>query len=527
MGNRTDRYPVPETADEWTQCLTSFEWRIYSGHLYKVMVKGDDDDEDAGEIKPFRPNRAQRRILKSMHRRNVVLKARQLGFTTLFSILWLDHALFNENQRVGIVAHNLDDAKVIFRDKVKFVYDNMPRIVRDMLPLVSRNESEMSFDNGSVIRVAVSMRSGTIHRLHVSEMGKIAAASPGKAKEIVTGTFPAVPSSGVVVVESTAEGAEGEFYKLATRAQARCEKGGRLASKEFRFHFFPWHDEPRYQADPALVSITDDEHAYFNRIEIEVDTILTERQRAWYVMTRDSEFSGDSVKMWQEYPSTPAECWLTTTEGRYFAVNLSAARSSGRVVPKIEYDPYTPVDTFWDIGSRDGTGIWLMQRDASTGFFNVIGYIEDWYKGYGHYITLLSQTGYRFGRHYLPHDAMHQRPGANRIISALDMLQQAAPDWDFTVLPRIERKQDSIDLTRKYFRLLRFSEIGCKEGLVHLSNYQARYNTVAAAFSDEPLKNRATEAADALQQWAIANELGAFGAVKKRSPSSRPSGLSS
>ena len=40
------------------------------------------------------------------------------GFTTLIAILWLDHAMFVGNQRVGIIAHSLDDAAVIFRDKI-------------------------------------------------------------------------------------------------------------------------------------------------------------------------------------------------------------------------------------------------------------------------------------------------------------------------------------------------------------------------------------------------------------------------
>ena len=37
-----------------------------------------------------------------------------------------------------------------------------------------------------------SARSGTLQRLHVSEFGKICAQYPKKAREIVTGAFPAV-----------------------------------------------------------------------------------------------------------------------------------------------------------------------------------------------------------------------------------------------------------------------------------------------------------------------------------------------
>ena len=46
------------------------------------------------------------------------------------------------------------------------------------------------------------MRSGTIHRLHISEFGKICAKVPEKAAEVMTGSIPAVPASGILVFAS-------------------------------------------------------------------------------------------------------------------------------------------------------------------------------------------------------------------------------------------------------------------------------------------------------------------------------------
>src|SRR3546814_20426280 len=70
-------------------------------------------------VVPFKPNRAQRQLIARLWHRNIILKARQLGFTTLVCIIWLDHALFNADQRCGIVAQDREAAEVIFRDKVK------------------------------------------------------------------------------------------------------------------------------------------------------------------------------------------------------------------------------------------------------------------------------------------------------------------------------------------------------------------------------------------------------------------------
>ena len=102
-------------------------------------------------------------------------KARQLGFTTLVCIVF-DTALFSENMRCGIIAQDREAAEVIFRDKVKFAYENLPEELKAAMPLARDSASELLFaHNNSSIRVATSMRSGTIHRLHISEFGKICA----------------------------------------------------------------------------------------------------------------------------------------------------------------------------------------------------------------------------------------------------------------------------------------------------------------------------------------------------------------
>ena len=117
----------PVNQEELEACLKDPLWRVCSGALYKIIIKGDDKKEKKGDDKKpkedlvvfFQPNRSQKRLLANLWHRNVILKARQLGFTTLICILWLDTALFSENMRCGIIAQDREAAEVIFRDKVK------------------------------------------------------------------------------------------------------------------------------------------------------------------------------------------------------------------------------------------------------------------------------------------------------------------------------------------------------------------------------------------------------------------------
>ena len=75
-------------------------------------------------------------------------------------------------------------------------------------------------------------------------------------------------------------------------------------------------------------------------------------QRAWYVATLESECSGDIDLMYQEYPSTPDEPFLASTEGSYYKVQMTRVRKEKRIT-QVPYTPGVPVNTFWDIANSD------------------------------------------------------------------------------------------------------------------------------------------------------------------------------
>ncbi len=76
-------------------------------------------DKD-GKVVPFVLNADQRKFLEDRHGFDLILKARQKGFTTVIQLDMLDDCLFIPNTAAGIVAHNRDDAEAFFADKIKF-----------------------------------------------------------------------------------------------------------------------------------------------------------------------------------------------------------------------------------------------------------------------------------------------------------------------------------------------------------------------------------------------------------------------
>lgn len=480
---------IEKLSDPW--------WRITSGALYKIMIKGDDGEE--GLVMPFIPNESQVQLLKDMHTRNIILKARQLGFTTLIAIYFLDCALFRSNVRAGMVAQSEDVAKTIFRDKIQFAYLNLPATLRAQMPLARDSQSELLFaHNNSSIRVATSMRSGTLQYLHVSEFGKIGAKFPERAKEVVTGSIPAVPSNGVVFIESTAEGQEGEFYNMTHRAEKLAMSNSKLGKKDFKFFFYPWWKNNSYRLPEGEALITASDHEYFDKVEFDNGCTIDINQRTWWVATRDSEFSGQEEKMWQEYPSTSNEAFQRSTEGCYYTVQMTTARKQGRITT-VPYRQGYPVNTFWDIGNGDGTAIWFHQRVGQSD--NFIKFIEAWGEPYSYFVSEMQKLGYIWGRHFLPHDGNHVRQGMNQSLSPKAMLEKLGLK-NIEIVKRVDDISHGIQATRDSFATCWFDDVNCKDGIVHLDNYKKQWSNSGQCFTDQPKHDIHSEAADAFRQFA-------------------------
>ncbi|MEQ9871065.1 terminase [Pectobacterium odoriferum] len=305
-------------------------WRL--NNLYKI-------ENEKGQLVTFRMRPAQRQLFKHMHYRNIILKARQLGFSTAIDIYLLDQALFNKNIKCGIIAQDKNAAGEIFRTKISIPFDNLPGWLRSSFKITERrsgaNGGYILFSHGSSIQVATSFRSGTVQRLHISEHGKICAKYPAKAKEVRTGTLNAVHDGCIVFDESTAEGVGGDFHTMSTRALELAQSGVDLTMQDYKFHFYPWFDDPKYVAPvPAGgLRLSKYHQEYFAAVEAATRITLSDEQKQWYI--RKEVEQGEEMK--QEFPSTPQEAFLTSGRRVFAAINVMHAE--GRCSPPfIVYD---------------------------------------------------------------------------------------------------------------------------------------------------------------------------------------------
>lgn len=464
------------TPEEAYELLRNQEWRL--NNLYKIKDK-------QGNVVDFKPNWAQTQLLRS-HNLSIILKARQLGITTFNAILFLDTCLFNKNTNAAIVADSKDIAREIFVDKVKFAYDHLPAFVRNMCNAYRDNVHEMRFSNGSVFRVATSLRGGTLQFLHITEFAKVCQENPQKANEIISGALNAVQAGQFVCIESTARGRDGHFYKMCRDAQALQDSNSPLGSLDWQLWFFPWWKHPDYVVDEKNVLITKEFEEYFESLELK-DIILTPQQKAWYI--KKSAVQGEYMK--REYPSTPEEAFETANEGYYFAKQIAQARQERRIC-HLPYDENARTYTAWDIGISDTNAIWVFQLVGKE--VHCIDYYENSDEPLAHYIKWLKTKPYIYEKHFMPHDAASRSLQSGR--SLADVARNAG--LCVNVLPRDDRESFGIECLRNMLPRFFFDQHKCEKGLRAVENFRKEWNEKLGCYREKSLHDWASHASKAL-----------------------------
>src|SRR3972149_6210846 len=478
--------PLSLNLDQWA------DWRWRLSNLYWIVT-------DEGKKVLFSPNEEQLELIHNLWYLNLILKARQLGFTTVIDLLLLDQCVFSDNKSAGIVAHKLDDARKIFRNKIKFPYDHLPDGIRKARPLETDTSWELVFDNGSSIGVGTSMRSGTLQYVHVSEFGYICAHDPEKANEIVTGTLNAVHAGQYVFIESTAKGRTGYFFEYAQRAQKSQQEDAKLSALDFRFHFFPWWLKKSNRLDPKDLAIPAEYQRYFEKLKDEKGIRLDAAQRAWYAKKAElmnSKGMGDSMK--REHPSTSEEAFEVAILGAYYATQMVWLRKHDRI-RKVPCIPSVPVNTFWELGRNDLNAIWFHQYVGGDHRF--IDYYENSGEDLAHYVKDMQDRGYLYDRYFLPHDA--ENANLERNESRVDrLIELGVPANKIVVVPRVEQLETGIELVREKLPLVWIDKENCSEGIACLDSYTKAWNDKQETWQTHPANNWGKNGADAFRQWA-------------------------
>ena len=312
-------------------------WRMRN--LYWIVTKD-------GTKELFQMNRAQTHFFENYLNpdkpinfffRHIILKARQLGFTTFIDIWMLDEILFKTNREALVIAHAVKDATEIFDRKIDYAVRNMIDEIKSEAFKLKRNSAkkiqvviEEGDEAGATSSIAVSNsgRSGTFHYVHISEFAKLCLAYPKVAAEVETGTFPAVPFDGCIFIESTAEGMAGRFYELFTEAWKKRDTITPQKSRVmFMPHFYNWqYDDTEMAKITENIPVAEMELCEIDWAEYQQLHKLTDLEITYYYMKwlqLGGKNSTDAVnKLHQEFPTTWEEAFLSTGQAYFPMVRV-------------------------------------------------------------------------------------------------------------------------------------------------------------------------------------------------------------
>lgn len=227
-----------------------------------------------GQLIPFQLNSIQKKLAGELTGRDIILKPRQTGITTLIQA-FIFRSLLQDNVRAVTLTH-LDSSTENIRRIQDIFYQNFP--FKDLKRTVSNQVTQKfePFDSTHTTGTAGSLdfgRSGTFTIFHGSEV-----AFWKDPEKIITGV---AQSSRYIILESTPNGAQGWFYEKCLESLS-----GR---GNWKLHFFPWYEFDEYASIPNFK-----------------EKKLEELGRFFY----------------QEYPETVEDCFLSSGEGYFSSLDF-------------------------------------------------------------------------------------------------------------------------------------------------------------------------------------------------------------
>lgn len=184
-------------------------------------------------------------------------------------------------------------------------------------------------------------------------------------------------------------------------------------------------------------------------------------------------------------------------EGSYYGRLIEKAREEGRIC-NVPYDTRSPVNTAFDIGFGDSTSITFWQEIG--GELRIIDFYENQGEGIAHYAKILQNKPYVYGTHYMPHDA-----GSGSIQTGRT-LQDVAYDQGLktTVLERENDVSVGIDAVRNMLSISYIDQNKCLHLIKCLENYHKKFNEKTQSYSETPLHDWTSHAADSVRYMANA-----------------------
>jgi hypothetical protein len=498
------RVPPRDDDDYFANYFPSRLFRMCSG-LYDI------EDKQGNKV-GFEFNWAQHMVYSHYlkHPRLIILKSRQQGISTMWLMMFIDSAITTPNKSFGLMSQGKKESQTLFT-RITTALKGLPSNVVELLDIsvVKNNSEQISFSNESFMYIATSFRSGTLQGLHISEMGKISAKFPEKARETKAGSMQAIGQGLPVIVESTAEGRKNEFYSMWYTAVGYK---GALTTFDFQPVFLSWVDDPDCSIEVTQV-VTLEADEYFVKVEFELTNRrgkqfrLTHSQKNWWIAKkREIDSDKDAGDMSQEYPAYADEAFESVRDGSYYARHYRThVKDMGREVSDL-YDKKLPVFAACDLGRND---MWVTiyfqifkNLDGATEF-RIIGEYHNFGEDIEHYVNASLELPYTIRTWFLPHDASVKDLSVKKTRAGM-FRQYVKSGTKVRILKVTTSRNNDITIVRDAMKNMWFDAEHANYIIEACYNYSKKWDAINGTWSETHLHDVWSNPADALRYVVMA-----------------------
>lgn len=214
----------------------------------------------------------------------------------------------------------------------------------------------------------------------------------------------------------------------------------------------------------------------------------------------DAELMDAKKIMSQAQYQQEFECdFESEIQGAIYGKEMRMLTDIGRITT-VEYDDNFPVNTAWDLGYSDDTAIFWFQ--VIHGEIRVLEYHSSNGNPVAYYTGLINSKIYRYGTHWLPHDA-RAKTLASGGKSIIEQISYKIPLESLKIVPNLSL-QDGIQAGRVALSRAWFDAEKCSDGIECLRQYQREFDEDKKVFRDKPRHDWTSHGADAWRMLSIA-----------------------
>ena len=298
------------------------EYQTDFGRFAEEQVKIITKDALEGFV-PFKLNRAQQIITEKLTKqieetgkvRAIILKARQQGISTYCAgrVFWKSY--FTPYARSVVMAHDSATSDALF-NMSKNLIKNMQG---ELSPEERRSNAKEIIINSPAMDSADAVASYRLYTAGSPEAGRGTTPTILHASEvafwqhdekILSGLFQGISQAAgtEVILESTANGAQGEFYRLW--------RGAVAGENEYLPIFLPWFLTPEYRRSaPEGMELDIEEEKLKEKYDLDDDQLYWRRLKV---------AEGGKLKFQQEYPASADEAFIVSGSNVFNVERLDA-----------------------------------------------------------------------------------------------------------------------------------------------------------------------------------------------------------